>query len=402
MTDPTFIIFMNLVNFLAPFLKKLWGWALSAVITRSFAVDGEARSSAKCRSKAKCRSDPKWGESYDPSGSVLPACPGKKCWIFFLPRMVGYHDTMIGGGLPKPGNSGKNYNHHDFPEGPLWDFITHSFSDWPHETERKVLGHPNETLCEQSQLSGQLVLVLFRLANASDVCPCSFWLKAGDHKCHRSVPFASWKYMSLYIYIYTWKLQLSWPSKSDFISVSHQDWLRFTWSKWTSTFSSLSGFKLKVLRDDLEMSSHRCAQPCPVNSYWPPYNVIPHKICSNFEITRSVRRIGAKKIWFSTDFQLRSKASLKSATSAALKLSSEDMEVTSARGCQAQALRPTQPTSCGLLEEHPKKCLSGSIQQMALEAVSLDLEEAPFPPRLLEAEAISHLQQKRSGSSNPS
>lgn len=202
MTDPTFIIFMNLVNFLAPFLKKLWGWALSAVITRSFAVDGEARSSAKCRSKAKCRSDPKWGESYDPSGSVLPACPGKKCWIFFLPRMVGYHDTMIGGGLPKPGNSGKNYNHHDFPEGPLWDFITHSFSDWPHETERKVLGHPNETLCEQSQLSGQLVLVLFRLANASDVCPCSFWLKAGDHKCHRSVPFASWKYMSLYIYIY--------------------------------------------------------------------------------------------------------------------------------------------------------------------------------------------------------
>lgn len=201
MTDPTFIIFMNLVNFLAPFLKKLWGWALSAVITRSFAVDGEARSSAKCRSKAKCRSDPKWGESYDPSGSVLPACPGKKCWIFFLPRMVGYHDTMIGGGLPKPGNSGKNYNHHDFPEGPLWDFITHSFSDWPHETERKVLGHPNETLCEQSQLSGQLVLVLFRLANASDVCPCSFWLKAGDHKCHRSVPFASWKYMSLYIYI---------------------------------------------------------------------------------------------------------------------------------------------------------------------------------------------------------
>jgi len=39
--------------------------------------------------------------------------------FFFLPRMVGYHDTMIGGGLPKPGNSGKNYNHHDFPEGPL-------------------------------------------------------------------------------------------------------------------------------------------------------------------------------------------------------------------------------------------------------------------------------------------
>lgn len=226
-------------------------------------------------------------------------------------------------------------------------------------------------------------MVLFRLANASDVCPCSFWLKAGDHKCHRSVPFASWKYdMYIYIYTYIWKLQLSWPSKSDFISVSHQDWLRFTWSKRTSTFSSLSGFKLKVLRDDLEISS-RCAQPCPVNSFWPPYNVIPHKICSNFEITRSVRRIGAKKIWFSTDFQLRSKASLKSATSAALKLSSEDMEVTSARGCQAQALRPTQPTSCGLLEEHPKKCLSGIIQQMALEAVSLDLEPPPISARIV-------------------
>lgn len=160
---------------------------------------GKVLSKMQIQSKVQIRSEMRW-ELWS-LWQCLASMSWKEVLDFFLPRMVGYHDTMIGGGLPKPGNSGKNYNHHDFPEGPLWDFIIHSFSDWPHETERKVLGHPNETLCEQSQLSGQLVLVLFRLANASDVCPCSFWLKAGDHKCHRSVPFASWKYMSLYIYI---------------------------------------------------------------------------------------------------------------------------------------------------------------------------------------------------------
>ena len=108
-----------------------------------------------------------------------------------------------------------------------------------------------------------------------------------------------------------------------------------------------------------------------------------------------------KKIWFSTDFQLRSKASLKSATSAALKLSSEDMEVTSARGCQAQALRPTQPTSCGCWRSTRRNACLAASSKWHSKLSHLTWSLLPFPPRLLEAEAISHLQQKRSGSCNP-